>query len=91
MHINLWVSYKIQTYHGYKYFLTIVDDYSRTTWTHLLATKGNAVQLIKAFVEMALTQFNARVKIIRSDNALKLAGTSQHIFFPKALYIKPVV
>jgi len=55
-----------------------VDDYSRTTWTHLLATKSNAVHLIKAFIEMAFTQFHARVQTIRSDNALEL-GLSKDI------------
>ena len=28
--------------------------------------------LIKAFIEMAQTQFNAKVKTVRSDNALEL-------------------
>ena len=72
IHIDLWGPYRVQTYNGYRYFLTIVDDYSRTTWTHLLATKSNAIHLIKAFVEMASTQFQAKVKTIRSDNALEL-------------------
>jgi len=72
IHIDLWGPYKVQTYNGYKYFLTIVDDYSRTTWTHLLATKSNAMPLIRAFIEMASTQFNRKVQTIRSDNALEL-------------------
>ena len=55
IHIDLWGPYRVQTYNGYKYFLTIVDDYSRTTWTHLLAAKSNAMPLIRAFVEMANT------------------------------------
>ena len=37
-----------------------------------MAVKSNALPLIKAFVEMAYTQFNAKVKTIRSDNALEL-------------------
>ena len=72
VHIDLWGPYRVQTYNGYKYFLTIVDDYSRTTWTHLLATKSNALPLIRAFVEMVFTQFSAKVQTIRSDNALEL-------------------
>jgi len=42
------------------------------TWTHLLATKSNAMFLIRAFIEMAYTQFNTKVRTIRSDNALEL-------------------
>jgi len=61
VHIDLWGPYCVQTYNGYKYFLTIVDDYSRTNWTHLSTTKSNVLLLIKAFIEMVLTQFNAMV------------------------------
>jgi len=72
IHIELWGPYRVQTYNGYKYFLTIVGDYSTTTWTHLLATKSNATSVLKGFDEMAYTQFSAKVKTIRSNNTLKL-------------------
>jgi len=49
-----------------------MDDLSRTTWTHLFATIRNAIHLIKAFAKMDYTPFNARIKTIRSYNALKL-------------------
>jgi len=72
IHVDLWGLYYVQTYNGYRYFLTIIDDYSRTTWTHLLATKSKALPLIKGFVEMTSAQFNVKVKTMRSDNALEL-------------------
>jgi len=31
IHVNLWGPYSIPSIHGHKYFLTIVDDYSRYT------------------------------------------------------------
>lgn len=34
IHVDTWGPYHIQTYSGVKYFLTIVDDYRRATWTH---------------------------------------------------------
>ncbi|KAL4576370.1 hypothetical protein LXL04_012463 [Taraxacum kok-saghyz] len=42
IHINIWGPYHTKTYNGKSYFLTIIDDYTRTTWTHLLSTKSNA-------------------------------------------------
>ena len=72
VHIDLWGLYHVQTYNGYKYFLTIVHNYSRTTRTHLLATKSNVMLLIKAFIEMVLTQFNIKVQTVKLDNALQL-------------------
>lgn len=39
IHVNTWGPYKSTTHDGYMYFLIIVDDFSRDTWTHLLRTK----------------------------------------------------
>ena len=38
-----------------------------------MVTKDEAVSLLKSFVNMARTQFEAKVKVIRSDNALELS------------------
>jgi len=55
-----------------------VDDYTRATWTHLKVTKDKTIRarLIKSFVHMAHTQFAAIVKILRSNNALKLSTSN---------------
>lgn len=50
IHIDTWGPYSNQTYDGYKYFLIIVDDYSRETWTYLLSTKSNAFPVLKSFL-----------------------------------------
>ncbi|KAL0325089.1 UNVERIFIED_CONTAM: Retrovirus-related Pol polyprotein from transposon RE1 [Sesamum radiatum] len=42
------------------FFLTIVDDYSRTTWTYLLKHKSQAVPLLETYLQMVQTQFDAK-------------------------------
>ena len=56
---------------GYKYFLIIVDDFSRCTWAYLLKLKLDTQFLIPNFVNMVKTQFNRTIKTIRSDNGTK--------------------
>ncbi|XP_055824434.1 uncharacterized protein LOC129892954 [Solanum dulcamara] len=64
-----------------RFFLTIVDDFSRGTWTFLLSTKSNAFPVLKSFLSMVERQFNVKVKMIRSDNALELGkGTQESAF-----------
>ena len=53
---------------GAQYFLTIVDDATRGVWVYLLKEKSEASQLVKDFCAMVITQFETKVKIIRSDN-----------------------
>ena len=81
IHIDTWGPYHTKTYSGHRFFLTIVDDYSRATWTHLMVTKDEALGLIKSFVKMAQTQFSSNVKIIRSDNALELSTSNAALDF----------
>ena len=81
IHVDTWRPYHTKTSNGQRYFLTLVDDFTRSTWTHLMVTKNEAFHLIKSFVAMAKTQFNGTVKTIRSDNALELGLSNEAIDF----------
>ncbi|KAJ0482051.1 putative RNA-directed DNA polymerase [Helianthus annuus] len=39
IHLDLWGPYKVTSYEGFKYFLTVVDDFSRTVLCYLLTSK----------------------------------------------------
>ncbi|XP_049390256.1 uncharacterized protein LOC125854717 [Solanum stenotomum] len=84
IHIDTWGPYKEPTHDGSKYFLTIVDDYSRATWTFLLKAKSNAFHILKNFLAMVERQFCLKVMIIRSDNALELGNSIETSSFLSA-------
>ena len=68
--------------HGHhRYFLTIVDDCSKATWVHLMAHKSNAFPLLRAFLISVETQFDATVKVIRSDNGLEFKDKTALDFY----------
>ena len=52
-------------------FLTIVDDYNRATWVYLMVNKSDALDVLKVFLKFVELQFDAKVKCVRSDNALE--------------------
>jgi len=81
IHVDLWGPYPHSTYNGYKYFLTIVDDYSRATLTHLLATKSNAFPIFKSFVAFVHTHFHTSIQVVRFDNGLEFCDTSAIAFY----------
>ena len=68
-------SYHSKTHVGHRFSLTIVDDFTTATWTHLMGTKDEAIGLIKSFVNMTQTQFSAIIKILRLDNAFEFDST----------------
>lgn len=57
------------------YFLTIIDDYTRATWTHIMGAKSNTFDLLKTFIAMVETQCKSVVLIVRSNNALELGSS----------------
>ncbi|XP_075104837.1 uncharacterized protein LOC142178916 [Nicotiana tabacum] len=69
--MDVWGPHKVATYDRKLYFITIVDDYSRFTWVCLIQSKCEVVTVIKNFLAMIKTQFEAVVKIVRSDNGTK--------------------
>lgn len=75
IHVDTW-DHTILLPDGSKFFLTIVDDYTKSTWTHLLGAKSNAFTLLKAFLALVETQFHTKVQTVRSDNALELGSSS---------------
>ncbi|GJZ78479.1 retrovirus-related pol polyprotein from transposon TNT 1-94 [Tanacetum coccineum] len=71
IHMDTWGPYKVPTNGKFRYFLTIVDDSSRATWTYLMVNKSDAFAILKTFLKVVELHFNAKVKYVRSDNALE--------------------
>lgn len=75
VHCDIWGPLRTDSYGGYRYFLTLVDDSTRFTWVYLLRHKSDATHIIPRFFNMIVNQFQVSIKIIRSDNAKELALT----------------
>ena len=52
---------------GSRYFLLIIDDYSRLTWVSMLQCKSDALEAFKHFKNLAETEKGMMVKTLRSD------------------------
>ena len=54
IHIDTWGPFATPTVEGYKYFLTIVDDYSRATWVHLMKAKSDELQIFLRWWKLSM-------------------------------------
>lgn len=68
IHCDIWGPHKTHTHYGARYFLTIVDDFTRFTWVHLMSFKSQTQNLLKSFFSWVKTQFHQDIKILRADN-----------------------
>lgn len=64
----------METYDGNKYFLTVVNDFSRMTCLFLLKLKFDMCVVLKQFLSYVFTQFEQKVKIIKSDNGTEFVN-----------------
>ncbi|XP_074293705.1 uncharacterized protein LOC141620839 [Silene latifolia] len=87
VHIDVWGPYRKETRTKHKYFLTLVDDHSRTTWVYLMRHKSEVPQLLIQFYAFVKNQFGKRIKCLRSDNALEITeGESKNFLLLKGIW-----
>ena len=68
-------------YNGARYFLTILDDCTRITWTYLLKDKTETYQNIYNFICYVKNQFAVTIRCIRSDNGTEFTqGKCANLF-----------
>jgi hypothetical protein len=68
VHADIWGPYSIPSIDGHKYFLTLVDDYSRFTWIVLMKLKSETRKHLSTFIAFIENQFSTSLKCLRSDN-----------------------
>ena len=71
IHVDIWGPCPSVSMNGNRYFLTIIDDYTRYTWGILLKNKSEARNCLINFIELVMTQFEKVVKCIKSDNVVE--------------------
>ena len=68
VHTDIWGPFSIPSYSGYRFFLTIVDDFTRFTWLFLMKTKTETQAILTNFLAYVHTHFNTNIQTLRSDN-----------------------
>ncbi|GJS93657.1 putative RNA-directed DNA polymerase [Tanacetum coccineum] len=80
VHLDLWGPYKVVSHTGHRYFLTVVDDYTRAVWVYLIKSKDEVFESINIFYNLIKNQFKRTVKIFRSDNGTEFLNQTFNKF-----------
>ncbi|PKU71144.1 Retrovirus-related Pol polyprotein from transposon TNT 1-94 [Dendrobium catenatum] len=67
LHSDVWGPSPVTTHHGFRYYLLIIDDYSRYCWLFPLVFKSDVVQHFIRFIAFIEKQTHHKVKAIRTD------------------------
>ncbi|KAJ9565708.1 hypothetical protein OSB04_001674 [Centaurea solstitialis] len=71
VHSDVWGPCPVTSKLGFKYFVTFVDDYSRTTWLYFMKNRSEVFTHFCSLNAEIKTQFKVSIQTIRSDNAKK--------------------
>ncbi|CAO2199022.1 unnamed protein product [Urochloa humidicola] len=84
IHSDVWGPCSVTSVSGFKGFVTFIDCYTRMTWIYMLKGKNEVLRCFQDFHKLVTNQFNAKVRIIHSDNGKEYVNnefvtyTSEH-------------
>jgi hypothetical protein len=81
IHTDVCGPFPNKSYGGSKYFLTIIDDFSRFSWVFFLIRKSDTSITLRTFFNYAERQFGKKIKRIRSDNGGEYISNELKDFF----------
>lgn len=74
VHSDLWGPSKVCSKGGVRYFISIIDDYSRRVWVYCLKSKDQAFEAFKDWKNVIENQVGRRIKKLRTDNDLEFCS-----------------
>nr|GEX34678.1 zinc finger, CCHC-type [Tanacetum cinerariifolium] len=72
--LDLWGPSQVESLGGKRYFLSIVDDYSRRVWIYILRFKHEAFEKFKGWKQLVENQTERTVKKLRTDNGIEFCN-----------------
>ena len=79
IHSDVWTC-PVISISGMKYFVTFIDCYSRMTWIYLMKQKNEVLKCFRDFYSLIGNQFDARVKVLRTDNGTEYVNNEFESF-----------
>ena len=80
IHLDVWGPYRVTSIEGFKYFMTVVDDFTRATWVFLLKSKDEVYSHFVNFSNILKNQFGVSIKVVRSDNGTEFLNKKMEMF-----------
>jgi IS30 family transposase len=93
--LDVWDPASVNSVNNNRFYLSVVDDFSKYTWLFPLATKSEVCLTFFRFKHLVETFFNTKIKFVQSDNggefrplqsALNSMGTSYRLSCPHTHY-----
>ncbi|KAL0424733.1 UNVERIFIED_CONTAM: Retrovirus-related Pol polyprotein from transposon TNT 1-94 [Sesamum radiatum] len=76
VHADVWGPSNISTHGGNKYFLSIIDNFSRKVFVFLMKHKSDVFEKFRKWKILVENQTGKKLKVLRTDNGLEFCNQS---------------
>ncbi|TXG52803.1 hypothetical protein EZV62_021972 [Acer yangbiense] len=80
---DVWGPARVNSHGGNRYFITIIDDFSRKVWLYLMKHKNEALKKFREWKTLVEKQSERKVKKLRTDNGLEFCSDEFTVFCKK--------
>jgi transposase InsO family protein len=81
LHTDLCGPMPVESWGGARYFLTIIDDYTRKVFVFFLKRKSEVREILEHFIIQVEVECERKVKVVRSDNGGEYCNQALDKFF----------
>jgi len=75
LHTDVWGPASVPSFDGFRFYLIIVDEYSRYIWLFPMTRKSDVATIFPTFITQMANQFSTSVKIVQSDGSGEFINT----------------
>lgn len=69
IHSDIWGPSRVKNINGARWFISFIDDHTRSTWTFFMKDKSETSTIFQTFHSMISTQFHSKIQVLKTDNA----------------------
>ncbi|KAM1108382.1 hypothetical protein ACFX2B_004976 [Malus domestica] len=81
VHADVWGPSPTSSCTGYRYYLILVDDFTKYSWLYPLHYKSDVCSVLQTFVLKVQTLFDSKVQRLRSDSGGEFLSATLQSFF----------
>jgi hypothetical protein len=67
IHSDVWGPSPLNSSHGYKYYVTFIDDFSNFTWIYFMKNKSEVCDIFSRFKCQIENLLSTNIKTLRTD------------------------
>ena len=80
VHSDVWGPASVISINDFRYYLVLIDEYSKFIWVYLLKNKSNVFDIFKYFKAYVENQLNISLKVLRTNGGGEFTSNAFNLF-----------